>query len=127
MVVCVCGGWGWGGAAFQGKSLWVQAVDDIACGKLTQVDGCVCVCVCVRETERENVCVCVCVCERERENVCVCVCEREREREREKECVCFERGNVPGQVSVLAVEDIAHGELTQVDGSVCVCVGGGGL
>ena len=27
---------------------------------------------------------------------------------------------------VLAVEDIAHGELTQVDGSVCVCVCGGG-
>ena len=50
---------------FQGKSLWVQAVDDIAYGELTQVDGCVCVCVCVCVRERER--------ERERENVCVCV------------------------------------------------------
>ena len=42
-------------------------------------------------------------------------------------CVCVLRG-VTSQgksLSVWAVEDIAHGELPQVDGSVCVCVCGG--
>ena len=42
LYVCVCVVMGVGGT-FQGKSLWVQAVDDIAYGELTQVDGCMCV------------------------------------------------------------------------------------
>ena len=41
--------------------------------------------------------------------------------------MCVERVTSQGKsLSVWAVEDIAHGELPQVDGSVCVCGGGGG-